>query len=126
MKKNKHWLYWLLVFISFATAVSGLIQMIMPVLILSIIQGEQSAANLHSFAIVGMFMLLFGLMLLHALLSKIHHPLPVFWAALQKFGAFVAVALGISQGLFSPLTWAVSLFDLASGILIIIYWRSIK
>jgi uncharacterized membrane protein len=125
-QKDKNWLYWLLVIIAFATAVSGLVQMLLPSMILGIIQGEQSAANLHSFAIVGMFMLLFGLMLLHALLSQIHHPLPVFWSALQKFGAFAAVALGIIHGLFAPLAWAVSLFDLASGLLLIMYWRSIK
>jgi hypothetical protein len=125
-QENKNGLYWLLVFISFATALSGLVQMVWPEFILAIIQGDQAPANLHSFAIVGMFMLLFGGMLLHALLSIKHHPLPVFWSGLQKLGAFVAVALGISNGLFAPIAWAVSLFDLASGLLIIFYWRSIK
>ena len=124
--KNKNWLYWLIAFISFATALSGLVQMLMPALILGIIKGDMAAANLHSFGIVGMFMLLFGGMMLHALLSHTHHPVTILWSALQKFGAFVAVAIGVLNDLFASIAWLVAFFDLASSILFFIYWRKIK
>ncbi len=124
--KNKKTLYCLLVLISAATIISGFVQMIIPSVVLGIIKGELTAGNLHSFAIVGMFMVLFGSLLLHALLSTKHHPVAVFWASIQKFGAFAAVAIGVSKGVFSLLAWAVALFDLASGVLIIVYWFSIR
>lgn len=124
--KDKNWLYWLLTFIAAATALSGLVQMLAPRFILNIIGGELAPGNLHSFAIVGMFMLLFGSLLLNALLSHQHHPLSVFWSALQKFGAFVAVAIGVNKGLFTDIAWAVALFDLASSGLLICYWNKIR
>ncbi len=123
---NKNTIYWLLVIISVATLISGCLQMIKPDVILGIISGEISAGNLHSFAIVGMFMVLFGGLLLHALLSPKHHPLAVLWASLQKFGAFAAVAIGVINGVFSALAWGVAIFDLISGLLIIIYWFNIR
>jgi hypothetical protein len=124
--KNKNWLYWLITFIAIATAVSGLLQMVIPTLVLGIIKGDMAPANLHSFAIVGMFMLLFGGMMMNAMLSHAHHPIAVFWSALQKFGAFVAVAIGVLNDLFAPIAWLVALFDLASSLLFFIYWRKIK
>ncbi|WP_416307905.1 hypothetical protein [Neptunicella sp. SCSIO 80796] len=124
--KNKNGLYWLLALIAVATVISGLVQMLKPAFILDIISGEQSAANLHSFAIVGMFMLLFGGLMLHALFSHQHHPVAVFWSGLQKLGAFAAVGLGVMNGVFASIAWAVALFDLASGILILYYWHKIR
>lgn len=125
-EKNKNQLYWLLAFIAAITVISGLVQMLQPSFVLTIISGEQSPGNLHSFAIVGMFMVLFGGMMLHALLSPQHHPVAVFWSGLQKIGAFAAVALGVTKGVFSWLAWGVALFDLASGLLILFYWILIK
>jgi len=124
--KPKPALWWVLVAISALTALSGLVQAVSPGLILGLIGGDTSAANRHSFGIVGMFMVLFGGLLLQALLSSRHHPLAVFWAGLQKLGAAGAVGLGVGKGLFSSLAWAVAGFDLLTGVLIFFYLRRIR
>ena len=121
--KTKDWLHWVLVLISAATLVSGLVQMVVPGFVLSIVGASTDATSSHFFAIVGMFMLLFGGLLLQALLSPDHQSVAVFWAGLQKFGASVAVGLGVIGGIFGPLSWLVAGFDLLSGILIFAYWK---
>ncbi len=126
MKKKKDVLYAVLCIISILTVVSGAVQAYVPGFILGFIGGEATAGNLHSFGIVGMFMVLFGGMLLHALLSRRHHPVVVLWAGLQKFGAFGAVGLGVMRGLFSTLALGVAVFDLLSACLILWYWLTIR
>jgi len=124
--KRRGWLDWVLLAIGAITVVSGLVQAVAPGLVLGLIGGDPSPANRHSFAIVGMFMVLFGGMLCHALLASEHHPIPLLWAALQKLGAAGAVGLGVSKGLFAPLALLVAGFDLLSGVLALVYWRSIR
>lgn len=122
----KNYVKILLKFIAIVTIISGLIQSISPALVLTVIDGPVNPATNHFFGIVGMFMILFGGLLYHALQENRHQPVAVFWCGLQKFGAAVAVALGISRGLFSWLAWGVAGFDLISGFLILIYWYSIQ
>ena len=124
--KDKDWLYRSLAVISFLTAVSGLIQMAAPGFILRLLSAETTPAALHFFSIVGMFMTLFGGAFLNALLSPEHHPIVVFWASLQKLGAFAAVGLGVARHIFSPLALAVAFFDLLTGVLGLCYWMKIK
>lgn len=100
---------------------SGLGQLVRPDLVLRLIGGETTPASLHFFGIVGMFMLLFGGMLLHALLTAGDHSVAVLWAGLQKFGAAGAVGLGVMNDVFSPLALAVAGFDLLSGFFIFAY-----
>ena len=64
--------------------------------------------------------------LLQALFAKTPQPIAVFWCGLQKFGAAVAVTLGIMRGVFSWLALGVAGFDLLSGVLILIYWYMIR
>src|SRR6266513_664957 len=80
------------------------------------------------FGIVGMFMLLFGGLLWHALTQDSRsQALPVLWASLQKFGASIAVALGIAHAIFqSPLAWLVAGFDFLSGVLALTWWFRIR
>jgi uncharacterized protein YjeT (DUF2065 family) len=124
--KRKNWLYWVLVLISASTVLSGLVQLIAPGFVLRVVGGATDAAGEHFFRIVGMFMVLFGGMLLQALLSASDHPLAVFWAALQKLGAAAAVGLGVSRGYFSSVALLVGGFDLLTGILILTYWNSMR
>jgi hypothetical protein len=124
--KARGWLYWLLVSISAATLMSGLVQLVAPGFVLAVVGGDSTPTSRHFFGIVGMFMALFGGLLLQALLSRQHHPLPVFWAGLQKLGASVAVGLGVQRGLFAQMALLVALFDLVSGVLIFAYWKSIR
>ncbi|MGH3118956.1 MAG: patatin [Gaiellales bacterium] len=119
-------LWWLLAAIAAATIASGLAQMVRPSLILGLIGGDTAPSALHFFGIVGMFMALFGGALLQALLSSTPQPIVVFWAALQKIGACVAVGIGVGRGIFGSLALAVAGFDLVSGLLAFWYWRGIR
>ena len=119
--KEKGILYWALVGIAVITILSGTVQGFAPGFVLGIIGGESTPTTHHFFAIVGMFMFLFGGMALHALLDSRDHRLALQWAAAQKFGAFLAVSIGVIQEIFGPLAFAVALFDFLSGALLFYY-----
>ncbi|MCF6280787.1 MAG: hypothetical protein L3J28_01045 [Candidatus Polarisedimenticolaceae bacterium] len=114
-------------FIGVITIFSGLGQMIKPDLVLSIISdSEQSAGGNHSFAIIGMFMVLFGGLVVHALSTESQSPTAILWCTFQKLGAAFAVAIGVSNGLFSSLALAVAGFDLLSFFVMFAFWLTIK
>lgn len=115
-------LWRVLALIAGATVLSGLVQMVRPSFVLHTIGGDITPASSHFFGIVGMFMVLFGGAMLHALLSAVPQPIVVLWASLQKFGAAVAVGLGVGHGIFSALALLVAGFDLLSGVLMYWYW----
>ena len=98
--------------ISILTIVSGLVQAVKPGFILSVIHGDDSPAPAHFFAIVGMFMFLFGGLMLHSLYSAYPDNVVVLWCGLQKAGASVAVFIGIIKGVFSAMAGLVAGFDL--------------
>jgi len=106
------------------TVVSGAVQLVAPGFVLGIIDGASTAGSRHFFAIVGMFMVVVGGLLLHGLLTP---PLPAYvalWATLQKLGAAVAVTVGVTTGVFGPLALLVAGFDLLSAVLIgLLWWR---
>ncbi len=116
-------LYWVLVLISVTTLVSGIVQIFAPAFILGLVGAEVTAATRQCFATVGMFMFLFGGMLLQVLISR-QTVAPVFlWAGLQKVGAFIAVGIGVLNHVFSPQAMLVASFDLLSGILVFVYMK---
>ncbi len=119
-------LYRLLMAIAAITVLSGLGQLLLPGVVLGIVGSEATAVAKHFFAIIGMFMVLFGGLLLHALLDSGDHPVAVFWTGMQKFGAAFAVALGVLKAIFGPLALLVAGFDLASGLLILWYWTRLR
>lgn len=116
----------LLLFIAVATIATGFSQVIAPGFVLGIMHGEATPTSSHFFAIIGMFMMLFGGLMWQALRTRPEQPIPLFWAALQKLGAFAAVAIAVQRGLLSPLAWAVALFDLFTGVLALWYWNRIR
>ncbi|HKP46418.1 MAG TPA: hypothetical protein VJT50_07450 [Pyrinomonadaceae bacterium] len=124
--KKKNWLFWLLVVIAAMTAVTGAVQAIAPAFVLHFVGAQITKTSQHFFAIVGMFMVLFGGATLQALLSVKHHPIVIFWSSLQKFGASVAVALSVMNGVFSSLAVVVAVVDFLSGVLAIAYWLRIR
>ncbi|SHN30333.1 hypothetical protein SAMN04488057_11822 [Cyclobacterium lianum] len=114
----------LVVLIAFITLISGLVQLISPTTVLDLIgKSVPTPESAHFFAIVGMFMALFGGMVLHAVYSAVTNKQVMLWTALQKFGAFIAVSLGVFQGLFSILAMSVAIFDLFSGIVFLMYLK---
>lgn len=110
-----------LLLISALTIVSGLVQMLAPSFVLGLIGGEVSPSGNHSFGIVGMFMILFGGLLLQALFAEEPQPIVLLWCGLQKFGAAAAVTLGVMRDVFSWLALGVAGFDLVSGVAILFY-----
>ncbi|KAA5541197.1 patatin [Adhaeribacter rhizoryzae] len=115
----------LLLFISGVTVLTGAVQVVAAPLVLNIVGARTDKTSAHFFAIVGMFMVLFGGLLWQSLKRPLG-PEPIFWCGLQKFGAAVAIGLGVRNGIFSSLALSVALFDFVSGILIFTYWRNFK
>lgn len=123
MKKN---LTLIVVAISVITIISGLSQVFMPSVVLKVIGAEVSPISKHLFGIVGMFMALFGSLMLHTVYSIHPGSTAVFWCAMQKLGAFVAVGLGVMGGLFSWMASGVAIFDLFSGLLFLYYIKTLN
>ncbi len=98
----------------------------MPKFVLTTIQGEITSTSAHFFAIVGMFMMLFGGLMIHALYSAQPQRPAIFWCAMQKLGAFAAVGLGVLNGIFGTIALAVAVFDLFSGLLFLYYLNQSK
>lgn len=124
--KKKDAVYILLILIAAATALTGAVQVFAPGFVLNLLDADTSQTSRHFFAIVGMFMVLFGGATLNALLSFRHHPIVIFWSAMQKLGASVAVAMGVIHEVFSTLGWIVAVVDLLSGFLALWYWKRIR
>lgn len=118
---GRDWLAKLVIAIALITVASGATQMIWPAFVLGIVGAAPSPAADHFFAIVGMFMALFGGLALHGVYSA--SALALLWSALQKFGAVGAVALGVYNGVFGALALGVGGFDLVSALVMIAYWR---
>lgn len=103
--------------------VTGAVQLVAPAVMLHAVGGETSAGATHFFAIVGMFMILFGGLLWQGARPVPASSIALGWAALQKFGASAAVAVGVTRHVFSPLALIVASFDFASFVVIAWYWR---
>ena len=110
--------------ISGLTVVSGVVQALAPAFVLGMVGSATGPEARHFFGIVGMFMVLFGGMLFQALITYDPSRLPVMWAGLQKFGASVAVGLGVAHAIFSPIALGIAGFDFLSGVLIFAYLRT--
>lgn len=113
-------------FISFVTIVSGLTQMVAPAFVLHLVGADITDTSALFFAIIGMFMTLFGALMLHALYSPSYQGPAILWCSMQKLGAFLAVSLGIINGLLTLEAGLVALFDLFSGLLYLYYLYLVK
>lgn len=111
-----------LIAISVITIASGLGQVVLPGFVLDLLAAQSTPTTQHFFAIVGMFMFIFGALLLQALRGSGPAPdVVLVWAAVQKLGAAVAVGVGVGRTIFSALALLVAGFDLVSGVLILWY-----
>jgi len=117
-------LYGLMLLIAGSTVAAGVVQVIVPGFVLDLLDASSTPATRHFFAIVGMFMGVIGAAVLHALLTPGDHRVLLLWAGVQKFGAFIAVSLGVMNDIFSALGIAVALNDLLSAGVILWYRRS--
>lgn len=108
------------------TVVSGLVQLLAPGFVLGLIGGSVTPTSAHFFAIIGMFMAIVGALILHAELATESREVAVLWGSLQKYGAALAVAIGVGRGIFGALALLVAGFDLVSGGLMTWHWRRIR
>lgn len=106
----------LLIIIAGVTVISGLSQMIAPEFVLGIIGGDASVAVQHTFATVGMFMVITGAMFLQSLLRQSTEPAIPLWIGVQKILAAGLVYWGVQRGVFGNLALGVAAFDLVSGL----------
>lgn len=123
MKKHLHLI---IVLISVAAVFSGISQMVMPGFVLGIIGANVTPTSSHFFAIIGMFMALFGGLMLHAIYSARPQRPAILWCAFQKLGAFAAVTIGVFGEIFSAMAMTVAIFDLVSGLIFLYYLKTIK
>lgn len=112
--------------IAVLTFISGLVQLVRPGFVLDFVGGEDIPATRQFFGTIGLFMLLFGGLIAQTLYEAQPSSVTLFWGGLQKFGAALAVGIGISHGLLSPVAGLVAGFDFVSGILFLVYLRSLK
>ena len=116
----------ILLLISVTTLFSGAMQLVAPAFVLKFVGAAIDTNTRQLFATIGMFMFLFGGMMIHALYHEDNNEVVIFWSALQKLGASVIVAVGIMKGVFLPVAGMVAAFDFVSGILFFVYLRSLK
>ena len=110
--------------ISAATVLTGLVQLVVPGTVLDLLGAESTPTTRQLFAIVGMFMAVVGGVTLQALLTEPTPAYVVFWCAVQKLGAFIAVTVGVTRDLFDTVAIAVALFDLLTALLAgALWWR---
>jgi hypothetical protein len=112
--------------IAVITVATGATQIVAAGFVLGLLSAESTEATRHLFATVGMFMVLFGGLLIQALLDRGEHPMVVWWASLQKLGASAAVLVGVVRGVFAVVALAVAGFDLLSGVLGMALWNRIR
>jgi hypothetical protein len=112
--------------ISVTTVLSGAIQVMMPSFVLQFVGARIDTTTSHLFATIGMFMFLFGAMMIHALYNEENNRVAVIWSGLQKLGASVAVFTGIFNGVFVTLAAGVAIFDLVSALLFFYYLKTLK
>jgi hypothetical protein len=112
--------------ISAITVLSGLGQLVAPGVVLDLLGAESTATSRHFFAIVGMFMAVVGAVTLQALLAEPTPSYVVLWCAVQKFGAFVAVSVGVARDMFDSIALMVALFDLLTAALAGALWHRLR
>lgn len=108
----------LLLAVAGVTALSGLVQLVVPGLVLDLLGAESTATGRHLFATVGMFMVVVGGLTGQALLAQPTPRFVVGWAALQKAGAAVAVGWGVAVDVLGGLALLVAAFDALTAALL--------
>jgi hypothetical protein len=123
---HRGFVYWLILAIAAITLVTGLVQIVIPGFVLALVGANRDPTSEQLFATIGMFMAIFGAMLFQALRSSSNQRIVVFWAALQKFGASIAVFIGVQKHIYSGIAPLIATFDGISGCLIFWYWTRMR
>ncbi|MFK0007279.1 hypothetical protein ACIQTZ_09510 [Paenarthrobacter sp. NPDC090520] len=109
--------------IAVITVITGVVEVPFGGPLLQMLGADPTPEARQLFGTVGMFMVVVGGLLLHTLLNAVPSPEVVLWSGVQKAGAFGAVGIGVLNGVFSPIALLVAFFDLATAVLLFVYWR---
>jgi hypothetical protein len=115
----------LLILIALVTAISGLIQIILPGMVLAFLTPSSDELHRQLFATVGMFMLVTGSLFLQGLWNRTPGKALPFWIGVQKLLAAVFVTRGVYVGVFMPMAIGVASFDALSAFLCFIFAKRI-
>lgn len=123
---RRHPLRAVLVALGVVTAVTGVAEILAPAALLSLLGAEPTPLATQLFATVGLFMVVVGGLLTQSLLRRTPHRDVVFWSAVQKAGAVVAVSVAVLNGVFGPIALLVAALDLATAALLAVYWKRLR
>jgi len=123
---RRHPLRAVLVALAVITALTGVVEILAPAALLRLLGAQPTPLAAQLFATVGLFMIVVGGLLTQSLLRRTPHRDVVYWGGLQKAGAVVAVAVGVFNGIFGPVALLVAVFDLATAVLLFVYWKRLR
>ncbi|WP_197059314.1 hypothetical protein [Cryobacterium sp. MLB-32] len=123
---RQHPLRAVLVAIAAITALTGVAEILAPAAVLTVLGAVPTPLATQLFATVGLFMVVVGGLLTQSLLRRTPHRDVVFWSGLQKAAASVAVGVGVFTGVFDRIALLVSAFDLATAVLLYVYWQRLR
>jgi hypothetical protein len=105
------------------TALSGLFLLAFPKTALSLLGAGKTDPAPYLFGLIGMFMLLFGGLLIDTARRPDPAPVALFWCMLQKIGATIAMVVGYVTDVFGWFALFVALVDAASALIVRALWR---
>lgn len=109
------------------TVASGALLVARPGLALGVLSPQPPAPlDRQLFGTIGMFMVVSGGTLHHALAAPHPDRGILIWSAVQKLGASAATGIGVRHGLFAPRALAVTGFDFASGLGCLAYAAALR
>jgi hypothetical protein len=121
VKKERNWADWLLIAAAVITLLSGLIQLIIPEIILNIMGVIPSAETIYFFRIVSLLTGLFGGAVLHSTFYPQSQAIILLWASLQKLLGAAAVILAVISGLLASGALAAAGYDFLAGLFMLWY-----
>jgi hypothetical protein len=113
----------LCVIIGVITAVSGLFLLAFPKTALNLLDAGTTDPASYLFGLIGMFMLLFGGLLIDTSRRVDPAPVALFWCAIQKVAATIAMFVGLISDVYGWLALLLVLFDGLSALVIWALWR---
>ncbi|WP_223632237.1 patatin-like phospholipase family protein [Corallococcus sp. EGB] len=123
--KGRPW-RWSLAVVGWVTVLLGVAQLFIPGPELRLLHANASAAPVHFFRFMGMFLVLFGCMLLHGLHEPRENQAAFLWSGLQKVGSCVLVLIAVARGLMSPLGLSLAAFDAVAAVLALGFYASLR
>ena len=111
------------------TIISGVMQLLNPARALAPMGADPATvgpAGMFHFGAIGALLVVFGGLLLHALLSSAPHA-PVFlWVGAEKLAYAAMAAAGVANGIYGRQALLVTALDVVAATLCLIQWRSTR